>query len=440
MAAPDPYAGTDEAFDPSLHWGNSPAPANRSYTGQKIGSESPEGDAFFSQENAEAAITGVIDAKRIRGFARYCLGYNNMTTASVYNLQRTNPICHPRYTGLVCNGVAIHEFRSARQGTLPIGQTSRLQFPRNDDTTGVVCVTEGDPGTSPHSFEKYAGYDKAHVTVRFTPSPYRFLPDGSVPLLSATDGAGSTIQEEWYRNTIIDTEPRTELLTLSGFQLIYCEGSGNTAPITDPYPKVSPGDLGQILIKPDLKVTWHRVPEKFISKNTIPGQVYPEKIVKGLGKVNKYKWQSWPKGTLLLVGAHLVRKPWSLAAGIIGGVDPPFSVRESMFNYDIELLFSFFDPPKGYKSNALIVDGTGIGTGTTGADTHGHNCLPYRGEPTGAVVADDKNAGKWFMATYSGSANYIGNSTEDASPGARTIYEYAPIANLFNSVWNSDIT
>lgn len=431
MSAPNPYGGTDEDFDPTTHWGSFPGPTpGRTYTGESVASHDPSGEGFYSQEAGEESITGVIDSKRLRGFLRYCLGYNNMTTASSYMLQRTNPICHPRFTNLVCTGVAHRPFRPIRQTAVSGSTNQKLKLPRNDDFTGVVAVTEAGPGSTPHTFPYFAGYDKEQVTLRFSPAPYRF----------AVDDASL---KEYQRNTIIDTEPRTEVLTLSGFQMIYAEGNGNTAPITNPYPKVAPGELGQVLIKPDVKISWFRVPEKFISQNSInaPGQLYPSKILRALGKVNKTDWISYKKGTLLFSGVHFMRKPWSLAAGGGGVTEYPANARESIFNYDVEFLFTHFDPPKGYHNNALIVDGTVLGTGTTGADTRGHNCLPYRGEPTGALIAsDDKNAGKWFIATYSGQANYIGNPVDAANPGSKTLYEYSNFDNIFDSTWNPDIT
>lgn len=417
MAAPNPYAGTDEDFDPATDWGAFPGPpASRTYTGESVASHDPSGEGFYSQSSGEESIQGVIDSKRLRGFLRYCLGYNNQTTASSYTLQRTNPICHPRMTNLVCTGVAHRPFWPIRSAPLPANaQNNGLKLPRNDDDTGVVAVTEAGSGSTPHTFQYYAGYDKELVTIRFSPSPYRYR----------ADDAGL---KEYWRNTIIDTEPRTEVLTLSGFQIIYAEGGSNTGNLTNPKGAVSPADQFQVLIKPDLKIVWDMVPEKFISKNSIslPGQVFPEKIIKALGTLNRYDWISWTKGTLLCVAAHLVRKPWALAAGGNGVDALPNNRRESIFNYSIELLFSYFNPPKGYDTDSLIVN----------TDTYGHNCQPYRGVVTGAVHAnDDLNAGKWFYATYSGLLASIGTDT-----GSQGIYRYSNFDNIFDSVWNPDLT
>lgn len=427
MAAPDPYLGTDEEFNPDLHWGAAPGPIEgRTYTGESVEGHQPGGEGFYSRGSGEESMQGVVDSKRIRGFMRYVLGYNNMETTGNYNLQRTNPICHPRFTNLVCTGVAHRAFWPIRTDPPVTASHQGLKLLRNEDTSGVVAVLRSGSSSTPHTFEWYAGYDKELVTLRFSPAPYRYH----------FDDHGNSAFREYQRYTILDTEPRTEILTLSGFQLIYCVGQGNTNPITNPYPKVAPGELGTILIKPDLKITWYDVPEKYISQNQIPGQVYPVKICRALGKVNKLVWMGYPKGTLLLNGVRLVRKPWALAAGAVGTGVVPTSVRESIFNYDIEFLISFFDPPLGYQNNAAIVDATGIGTGTTGADVRGHNCLPYRGEPTGTVIsALDKNAGKWFLATYNGQTNYIGNSVSDSNPGSPTLLEYIDFDTMFQSAW-----
>lgn len=414
MAAPNPYAGTEEDFDPAANWGNFPGPyAGRTFTGQSVAGHDPS-EYLFNRAGGEVALQGIIDARCIRGCARWFLGYNNQSLTSSYTLLRENPACHPRFTNLICSGVSFHEFAPVRSNP-PVASTNNgLKIFHNDDTTGVVAVTQAGAGSTPKTLLSYAGYEKAMVTARFGPAMYRYLPDA--PGL-----------KEYQRNTIIDTEPRTEVLSLSGFQTIFAEGGSNTAPITNAKGKVSPADQFQVLIKPDLKVTWHDVPEKFISKNSIslPGQVYPEKIVKGLGTLNRYDWMSWKKGTLLYVAAHLVRRPWVLAAGGNGIDALPNNIRESVFNYDIEMLFSFFDPPKGKDSNSIIVN----------TDTYGHNCQPYRGEPTGAALAsDDFNAGKWFFASYSGLLNSIGTDT-----GSQGIYRYSAYDNLFDSVWNPDI-
>jgi hypothetical protein len=429
MSAPDPYAGSAEEFSPDLHWGAFPGPiASRTFTGEAIANTDPSGENFFSQEAGEASLVGVVNSSRLRGCLRYFLGFNNMTTVASYTLQRTNPIVHPRFTNLVCTGVSCLDFFPVRYSNeLPAGSAnSGLKLPRNQDNSGAVAVTEAGPGSTTRSFPFYAGYSKSRVTARFSPAPYKFL----------ADDAGL---KEYQRNTIIDTDPRTEVLTLSGFQLVYAEGTGNTGNLSNPKGNASPGEVAQVLVKPDVIVKWFRVPEKFISQNTIPGHVNPAKILRGLGTLNRYAWLTYRKGTLLLVGAKLTRKPWALAAGI--GTTPPTGLQESIFNYDIELLFSFFDPPKGYTGDAAIVDATSIGTGTTGADCHGHNLVPWRGSAPGTVLAgEDKNQGKWFLATYSGLANYIGNPVDVANVGSRCLFEYSNYDNLFDSVWNADLT
>lgn len=411
MAAPDPYVGTEEEFNPDLHWGAFPASALRTYTGESVESRDASGENFFSQENAEVSMKGVVNSSRIRGFLRYCLGYNNMTTTAAYTLQRTNPICHPRFTNMVCTGVAHRPFLPIRYADElpPIGSTnSGLKLARNQDTSGVVAVTEAGPGSTPHTFPYYTGWSKEEVTIRFSPAPYRFVAD-IVGL------------KEYQRNTIIDVDPRTEVLTLSGFQIIYAEGDGNTDPPTsNPKSKAAPADVYQVLAKPDLKVIWHRVPEKFISSSTLAGQLRPTKILAGLGKLNAGTWLNYPQGTLLFIGARFVRKPWALAAGAVGTGVVPTSVRESIFNYDVEFLFSYFDPVKGYASDAQI----------TNALTFGHNCLPWRGNSPGTVLAsDDLNQGRWFFATYSGLLNSIGTSG-----GSRAMMEYVNYDTLFESV------
>lgn len=402
MAAPDPYAGTSEEFDPTIHW-QDVGPNN----GQAVASIAPEPEAIFSKRSAETTIQGIIDAGRIRGFARYCLGYNNQTTSASYRLQRTNPICHPQFTNLVCTGVGAKFFQPIRRTNVPeVSANQGLKIGRNDTNSGVVCSLDDDG--VPNTFEYYSGYERALVTIRFGPCNYRLLKD--------------QLTTEFNRNTVIDVEPRTELLTLSGFQLIYAEGGSNTGTTTNAEGKAFPGEVFQVMCKPDVKVTWYDVPEKYISSATTEGQLYPAKILRGLGTVNSGEIFGFPIGTLLLVAVKFTRYPWTLAAGGTPTGSFPGDARESRFNYDVDFLFSHFNPEKGYDTNAQITNYLG------------HNCQPYRGEPTGTTLAaNDLNAGKWFMATYSG---LLTNVEGDDSP---TLIRYTNFGNLFDSVHNPDI-
>ena len=412
MSAPNPFAGTDFDFDPALHWGAFPAPAARTYTGQSVAGHDPSGADMFSQTNGEATIDGVIDAKRLRAFQRWALGYNNMTTTAYYTLQRENPIVHPIYTSMVCTSVASTQFKPIRKNP-PLGSTnSGLKIPKNGFDTSWVAVA--NTGSEAKTFPFYTGYEKAHVVCRFTPTPYAYLND-------------SETGKEYARNTIVDTEPRTEVLTLSGFQIIFAEGDGNAGAISNPKGAVSPSDAYILLSKPDLKITTHLLPEKFLSKNTTVGYFYPEKVVRALGKLNKYDFLSWKKGTLLLMGARFTRHFWPLAAGRLNfGV--PLDTLESIFNYDMELLFSYFNPDKGYASNVRIVN----------PDTFGHNNHPWRGATPGTVLTGaDANQGLWFYATYSGKLVDIGG---DAATSDQGIYRYTNFDNIWDSAWTPDLT
>lgn len=350
MAAPDPYSGTPEEFN-ATHWK------------ECVANFRPSGTNSFSQTGGEAALTGYVPAARVRGALRFLIGYNNTETVASFGtapytstklIQRTNPVCHPRYPNLVCTSAAEEEFKPADyiQG----GQT-RLKVAAN---TGVLAGT---------SIGNRAQYKWAKITARFQPIPYDLASD-----------EGINREVEWQRNTWVDLEPRIEFLSLDGFQLIVAEGESNTAPLTNPKGTAFPAPFGQILVKPDIVVRWYLVPSRFV----FGLGNFPDKIIAGMGKVNSASFMAFPAGTLLLLGAKMTRYPWPLQDG-----------TEGSHVYNIEFMMSYFNPTKGKSADVQITTNLG------------HNNTPWRGNTLDAdgnvvITAGDTNAGKWFLATRTG--------------------------------------
>ena len=354
MSAPNPLAGTAEDFTQN-DWK------------ELVANFRPSGENMFSQKGGECALIGLVDATKTFGALRYILGYNYVGGTPTITLQRTNPVKHPRYPGCYAVAAAETEF---------VPNAAQLKTIAFDDGSG-------NPGLGYRT-----KYKKAHITIRFSAPDYTILDDSAVP-----------DRQEWLRNTSIDQEPKTEILSLSGFQLIYTEGTGTTPPISSPQGKQYPAEIGQVLIKSDLRVVWNLVPSSLLM---LTGTQVPKWILYCLGKVNNSDFMSYTAGTLMLSGVKLTRHAWPLVRG-----------DEDKFVYTVEFLMSFFDPPKGYTGTPEVLITT----------NRGWNNAPFRG----SFVAGDKNAGRWFLSSYDGS------STGQKQFGT------VNFANLFQSANNPEI-
>lgn len=359
MAAPDPLAGTPGEFTLS-DWK------------EAFRSSSPHGPAMFSKKNGEAGRVGYVPEAKSVGAMRFSLGYAAVSAGPVFTLQRTPPVFHPKYPRLICTSASDEEFAPD-----PTGRS-------------VKKAAEGAVNAA-RTLGNRGRYKKSRVTLRFSPVKYPILADDAIPN-----------RQEWRRWCWIDQEPRTEVLSLSGFQMRYIEGTGLAAPSSSPLLQPYPAEAGAVIIKSDLRVVWEDVPEDYVMA---VGTVFPFNILSGLGKVNSANWQNFFKGTLLLNGVKFTRDPWALALG-----------TESAFSYTIEFLMSFFDPPKGFTGNPPVsltrVDPvTGEPT-----DPRGHNCFPWRGNFT----AGDINAGRWFAASFTG------------DPGDKRMYDSFNFDKLFD--------
>lgn len=357
MPAPDPLADTAESFAPS-NWK------------EFVAAVSPSGDAMFSQKSGEASLVGWIDGRRTHGALRFCLGYNNISSGGVIALQRTNPARHPYYPELYCVGAA----------ATPMEPNAQL-----------LKTAAFDDGSGTPSLLYRANYKKARLTLRFAPSPNDIKEDSSVP-----------DRQEWLRNTSIDQEPRTDVLSLSGFQMIYAEGTGLAAPSSSPQGQPYPAEVGQIIIKSDLRVTWDLVPHSLLF---LTGTQRPFWLTSLLGFVNLGEFLGYAEGTLLYSGCRLTRHTWPLRRG-----------TEDKYVYTVEMMYSWFDPKKGFSGNPAVQ--------ITG--NRGHNNFPWRGNFT----AGDKNAGRWFYGTFTG-----GSGDYDLP-----MFQYAKFQNLFQSANNPQIT
>jgi len=398
MAAPDPLRGTDEEMSGS-DWR------------QVIGKMEPAGDSSFSKTHGEAALVGLVSEEKCRGALRFALGWDavepsvGLVTDPGFvpaRLLRTNPVPHPKYPELWCTG-------ASELGLAPDGQGAL----RTTKTFGPPAEPAGNRlggGIGVLSSVR-AKYQESRVGLRFEPLPYDLLDDAQTT-------------SERLRNVVFDQESRSEILSLSGFNLIYAEGSDLPAAThSSPGGAVGPpavakqpvpAEIGQVLVKSDCTLTWYHVPERWIF---FPGTKKPTRMLARLGTLNNADFFGYSRGTLLFSSLKLTRYPWTLRVPPRAGD----TALESRHQYQVTMGFTWFDPPRGF-------DGAGaVSLDATAPQNKGWNCKPWRGSLT-AVRTTDPQAGKWFLCTWDG-----------RTPGAGGVgqHEYTSFSAAFDAAENA---
>lgn len=398
MAAPDPLRGTAEEFT-KKDWV------------EAVANFRPSGPNFLSRQKAEANLVGYIDSRKIRGCLRYCLGYNaihRISPSSGTRLLRTNPVTHPIYPDLYCTGAAEEEFSPIR-GNVGVSDAKlfgNTQFFDNDphDTVKEPLGKESNISQSLRG-----SYRKARVTLRFEPLLGYVLNDERM----VSEG---TVLSESRRNTWMDQESRVDIVSLSGFQLKYAEGTGLPAGFSSPLGNAYPAEIGQVIVKSDVRVMWRDVPETYLfggDTSSVTRDRRPARILYRLGTVNDAAFFGYPRGTLALMGVRMVRTPWPLYVPIKELGD----AFEDHWEYTVEFLMTYFNPEKGFTGNpaAKITDNLGW------------NNSIWRGSLTGA----DGNAGLWFLATYDGQT--IFPKVAGNKEGSNCQFAYTDFTKLFDA-------
>lgn len=368
MSAPDPYAGGPGEF--------------RFFDYKEaVGNRHPGGAATFTRSRAEASLPWYVDAIREAAAIRAALGWDAVTTTPPYQLLRTNPLQHPRpgYGNLYCTGVAPEPF--APDATNLKGRNLSIVQAEN-------------------YFTSYRG---SKLTLHFEPLPYPIVEDGNLP----------NYYSEYLRNCTFNLEPRFETLSLDNM-MAFAEGSGNTGTNSNPIGQPFTAPWAQILVKPDIAIDWFNVPSIYVET-----PVYsPTWILAGLGKVNSRDWYvsglyKYPAGTLLCLGAKIVREPnplyFDTSALNLGSLESPYNLR-------ITLLFSYFNPSKGFNNNGSPI--------TTDLGWNNGFWQGARNAATGLIISGDINAGKWFLFTHGGGA------------GDNRLLESYNFDNFFNCAFN----
>jgi hypothetical protein len=399
MAAPNPYAGTPEDFT-ETDW-------------KEFARGWAPGTATFTKHGGEHTLLGFCPEVKERAAIRYMLGYEAISNDTTRHLLRTPPIAHPKYDNLYCTGVSATPFK--------------LDARTRGTNQGLKRPAVNRYPVGGRFLPSYTGYKLSQLSLHFEPLPYPVEEDSTT--LGGGGGGVTNDNFEFRRWTTWDMTPRVETIALDGQSLTFAEGEMNTAPTTNPKGKPFPADQGFLIVKPDLVVKWHDVPADWVET---PNHI-PYKILKGLGKVNRYTFGDlggfsgptgtllfYPVGTLLFMGCKITRYPNALYHA---GSNASLALgRESRSLLEIEFLFSFFDPDKGRSSNTTI------------ADNYGHNNCFWAGArnaTTGALVTGDENSGKWFLATFSGAVG----STIDRE---KKLFSYYNFAMLFDS-WQNNL-
>lgn len=387
----DPYFGTFEQFTENNY-------------AEAVASFRPSGENIFNKRSGEASVVGYVPAVCLPAAMRYFLGYEQVervdgdspgtpvpdgyvALTSTNYLRRKNPMRHPRFEKLWCSGVGEIEFK-----------------PDASERAALKKMSFSVRTATPPAIGYRTGYDLAKLTLRFSPTMVKFRED-----MDADFGAISFLREEFRRNTSIDVVPRTETFEA---KLVYrfAEGSGALPDTSNPIGEVVVAEQAQILLKPDVVVNWKDVPEQWIMN---PGTQNPGNILFSIGTVNKGVFLGYTEGTILLAGVRFTRNPWTLRperVPALVGAD-----RESEYLFDIEFMFSYFNPRKGYTGFPLAQITT----------NRGHNNFPWRGN--GVVATQDFNAGRWFYAIVEGSG--------DINTGL-PLYRYTDMAVMFDSPLN----
>jgi hypothetical protein len=232
------------------------------------------------------------------------LGSQEMDPNVHGQLNRVIPMTHPRFHWMFAERIT---------GAHPIRFTDKRQ--------GF--------GTS-----KYAAYAARVLTVLFTQPKYSIFSDAQLDLRYGAP------RQEWRRFIEFVHQPASFLLSRETGSFTFTEGGGGTAPTANT--TVVPGNQTQFLSQLDITAIWHKVPQAGLFDNGGTGR--PTGLLSALNTVNSASFMGYPAGTLLFKAFRLQPledpvSPTAFGLNVNNG--------EASVVYDVELGFSYFDPPQG---------------------------------------------------------------------------------------------
>lgn len=219
----------------------------------------------------------------------------------------------------------------------------------------------------------YASWGFARLTVAFSALPFTVLTDQQLAALPGGTAAGAEVKRYVQRKP----NPSSEALTRQGGDWTYVEGAAGA-----PNTLAVPGTVSQGLLKDEITLIWHQVPEDVL----FDANLIATKINNVVNGVNNAAYLGYPAGTLLCLA-------------------PAFEEQPAPFVLDTN--FAGGKPQRLWKATARLkwFDTTPV-IGGGGATTVGHNCLPW-------------NDNLWYKVA--------------SKTGSNTVYKAVDFTQLFTS-------
>lgn len=299
------------------------------------------GPDVFSNDNCEAVLVGFIDWDLRYSFLKAVLGYSYLDNLS---LVRNTPLQHPWFSWLYASSASIES----------------------------VQVTADDlkrDAPDPDKAFDYAGYNKAKVSIHFTPLPYVVKEDDEIN----TYNSGNAEWERYFWDS--DCEGSLQVISQAGRRLYFAEGD-----VASPfYPKgiPFPTDLGVYAYQTNRKFMWEDVALEYVCGVDGDSFTLP-KIDAAVGCVNETDFLGFKAGTLLMNPYRIIRKQW-----------PLLTTDTSIFKLSIEFNMVYFNPASGVSPQTY----------------YGHNLQPWGGNTDlvgGRAPSSTAGIGKWYYSTNDG--------------------------------------
>jgi hypothetical protein len=324
----------------------------------------PGGGLAMSASSQEGGIQGLVPWNKTRSAVRYFVGYSYCDDGAPYKLYREPPAPHPLMPSLKC------------QGSAPVGYILRANFDNQEEFgRDVDEVIRGQ--NAPYvdtGFQDYLGNTirTAYYHYSILQNRYksygmtRFLPDADI----------DNYLDEWKRYVSMEFVGGIEALQADNAALLAWRETSTDPGLQPVIGEAFPTPLAQLQGKSSFVMTWMQVPHDYIS--TDPTMLYPEKMLKRLGKWNSDNFLGFRKGQLLFLALEAEPMLFPVLAN-----DPVNGIP--LCGYNLKFHFSYFDPPKGNPSPPA---------GQT-EPIYGHRLNPWRA------------SGKYFWATRPNSSSEL---------------------------------
>lgn len=237
----------------------------------------------------------------------------------------------------------------------------------------------------------WSSYDFVLLSILFTQPKYPIVSDAGLdrkfPLVEVPVGSGNFYRQEWQRFVEWTWQTGDETLSMEAGSMKYAEGTGTNQPTAG---AAFNSPIGQYLGKPSLVAVWRQVPYLGLFS---PTNYRPNNLVSALNTLNNVTYFNCPgatqSGTLRFTGWNFSFNeapypPKELGIALGGLLDLGIDTLWPSVTVDVQLVWSFFDPPHAHSSY------------------RGHNLVPYR------VIGNPDPQGSWYLATLDGNTTGAG--------------------------------